>query len=113
LTHIVKAEVIAVSVHAIKAYRGADVQLYAFLSLAVDRRELSASHVSSGEQTQYLLNRRLGWSQNQCGHSEEDIKITVTARNRALDSPAHSTTTVLTDLSQFFSTDMKDVPKIQ
>ena len=38
----------AVSAHAIKEYRVADVQLYAFLTLAVDRCKLSVSYVSSG-----------------------------------------------------------------
>jgi len=45
---MVQAKGTAVSVHAIKAYRAADVQLYSFLTLAVDRCELSASYVSSG-----------------------------------------------------------------
>ena len=50
LPHIVKAKGTAVSVHAMKEYRGADVQLYSFLSLAVEGCNLSASYVSSGEQ---------------------------------------------------------------
>ena len=45
---MVQAKGTAVSVHAIKAYRAADVQLYSFLTLAVERCELSASYVSSG-----------------------------------------------------------------
>ena len=48
LTHIVKAKGTAVSVHAMKEYRGADIELYTFLSLSVDRCELSASYVRSG-----------------------------------------------------------------
>ena len=48
LTHNMKATGTAVSVPAIKTYRGAEVQLYLFLSLAVGRCELSASYVSSG-----------------------------------------------------------------
>jgi len=48
LTYMVQAKGTAVSVHAIKAYRAADVQLYSFLTLAVDRCELSASYISSG-----------------------------------------------------------------
>jgi hypothetical protein len=41
------------------------------------------------------------------------IKITVTARNQALELPAHSIAAILTDLSQLFSTNLKVVPKIQ
>jgi hypothetical protein len=52
---MVQAKGTAVSVHAIKAYRAADVQLYSFLSLAVDRCELSASYVSSGETNHKLI----------------------------------------------------------
>jgi hypothetical protein len=48
LTHMVQAKRTDVSVHANNAYRAADVQLYSFLSLAVDRCELSSSYVSSG-----------------------------------------------------------------
>ena len=48
LTHIVKAKGTAVSTNAMKEYRGADVQLYSVLSLAVERCKLSASYVSSG-----------------------------------------------------------------
>jgi hypothetical protein len=50
LTHIVKAKSTAVSANAMKEYRGVDVQLYSFLSLAVERCKLSASYVSSGKQ---------------------------------------------------------------
>jgi hypothetical protein len=39
------------------------------------------------------------------------IKITVTARNEALEHPAHSIATILTDPSQLFSTNMKDITK--
>jgi len=49
LTHIVKAKGTAVSAHAMKEYRTADIQLYPFLTLAVDRCELSASHTNCGE----------------------------------------------------------------
>ena len=42
-THIVKAKGTAVSVHAMKEYRGADIELYTFLTLAVDKCGLSAS----------------------------------------------------------------------
>jgi len=62
------------------------------------------------EQTYYLLNRRLGWSKYQCGHSEDD-KITVTVRNEALEHPAHNIATILTDASQLFSTNMKGIFK--
>jgi len=48
LIHTVKAKGTAVSVHAMKEYRGADIQLYSFLTLAVDRCDLSASYISSG-----------------------------------------------------------------
>ena len=39
------------------------------------------------------------------------LKMTVNARNRGLDRPAHSIATILTDLSQLFSTNMKDNSK--
>jgi hypothetical protein len=65
---MVKAESTAVSVHTNKEYRGTEVQLYSFLSLAVDRIKLSASYVScGGNNHQYLLNGRLGWPQEQFG----------------------------------------------
>ena len=57
---MVQAKGTAVSVHAIKAHRAADVQLYSFLSLAVDRCELSASYVSSGGTDQVPSEKEAG-----------------------------------------------------
>ena len=47
-THIVKTKGTAVSVHAMKEYRGAYIQFYTFLTLAVERCDLSVSYISSG-----------------------------------------------------------------
>jgi hypothetical protein len=96
-----------------KEYSGADIQLYSFLSLAVGRSELSASYVSS-EGTAPRNSRMGGWVHPIISVDIlKKIKITVTARNRAQELPAHSMATILTDLSQLFSTNMKDIPKIQ
>ena len=108
-----KANGTAVSVRTNNAYSGADIQLYSFFSLAAERCELSASYVSSEEQpprTSWLG----GWVDTKTSVDYlKKIKITVTARNLALELPAHCTAAILTDISQLFSTNMKDVPKIQ
>jgi len=113
LTHTVKAKGTAVSVHANNTYKGGDVQLYSFLPLAVDRSELSSSYVSSVG-TAASSSWTGGWVGTKTSVDNlKNIKITVTARNWALDLPTHSIAAILTDLSQFFSINMKDVPKIQ
>jgi hypothetical protein len=48
------SESTAVSVQANKAYTAADVQLYIFLSLAVERSKLSASYVSGGKNSRRI-----------------------------------------------------------
>jgi hypothetical protein len=109
---MVKTKGAAVSVEDNKSYTAAEVQIFTFLSLAVDISKLSASCQVLGNGPQYLLNRKLGWQQEQVDNLKK-IKVTVPVRNRALDRPGNSIATILTDLSQLFSTNMKDFPKIR
>jgi len=80
LTHTVKAKGTAFSVHAMKEYRGADVQLYAFLTLAAERLSCQLHTSALGNTPQYRLNR--GWVGPKTGMDNlKKMKITFTARN--------------------------------
>jgi hypothetical protein len=71
LMRMVKAKGTAVSVEANMAYRGAEVRLILKFG-SREKRVVRFILQLFRSSPQYLLNRGLGWPQNQCGQSEED-----------------------------------------
>ena len=111
LTHIVKAKGTAVSAYAMKEYRGADVQIYSFFPFGSRQmRVVRFIHQLCG------IAHSNSWIGSWVGTKTsvdnlKKIKTTVIARNWALDCPAHNIATVLTEIFQLFSTNMKDISK--
>jgi hypothetical protein len=72
------------------------------LNSALDRGECLATRPSNnmpcGENLQYLLEKRLGGSQNQSGHSGEEKKSLHCPCYINPSCPAHSIVTILTEL---------------
>jgi hypothetical protein len=95
--------------HAIKTYRGTDVQLHSFLTSALDAGEWSTSRPSlftPGKEPPYPFNMRLGESQSRfgcCGWTDKSLTPTGILTP---ECPAHSPVAIQTTLLRLIHANM-------